>query len=404
MTETAILDRPLGRSLFATLAPQAPDALLGLIRLFQADHRMGKIDLGVGVFRDEAGATPVMGAVKQAEARLLAEQSSKTYLGPEGDSEFVERLAQFVMGDDAARSGRLTGVQTPGGTGALRLGAALIARARPGVTIWTGSPTWPNHAPIFHEAGLAVWPHRFFDRETSAVDFAGMISDLGQAKAGDVVLLHGCCQNPTGAQLSSDQWMQIAQLCTERGITPFIDLAYHGLGDGLDRDAVSTRLMLATLPDALVAYSCDKNFGLYRDRVGALWVQSDNADIAQAAQGNLLSITRSLWSMPPDHGAAVVRIILATQDLRANWLTELEAMRLRLNSLRTALAAAHPALTAIDTQRGMFALLPITAEAVIALRQDHGIYMASNGRINIAGLRIDTIPAFVAALAPYLPN
>lgn len=241
--------------------------------------------------------------------------------------------------------------------------------------------------------------HRFYDVASAAIDFDGMIEDLREAKAGDVLLLHGCCHNPTGADLNSAQWQEIGLLCERRALVPFIDLAYQGLGDGLEADAAGMRGLLDMLPEALVAYSCDKNFGLYRERVGALWVQSGAAELVRS---NMLALARSLWSMPPDHGAAVTRLVLEDDALRADWVSELDAMRARINELRSALAASHPRLAAIGDQRGMFALLPLTPEAVDALRRDHGIYMAGNGRINIAGLTLETVPAFVAALGSYL--
>ena len=241
--------------------------------------------------------------------------------------------------------------------------------------------------------------HRFYDVASAVIDFDGMIEDLREAKAGDVLLLHGCCHNPTGADLNSAQWQEIGLLCARRSLVPFIDLAYQGLGDGLEADAAGMRGLLDMLPEALVAYSCDKNFGLYRERVGALWAQSGAAELVRS---NMLALARSLWSMPPDHGAAVTRLVLEDDALRADWVSELDAMRARINELRSALAASHPRLAAIGDQRGMFALLPLTPEAVDALRRDHGIYMAGNGRINIAGLTLETVPAFVAALASYL--
>ncbi|SEJ15320.1 aromatic-amino-acid transaminase [Sphingobium sp. AP50] len=389
-------------ALFDALRPQAPDALLGLITAFRADPRPDKIDLGVGVFRDDHGATPVMRAVKAAEARLVADQQSKAYLGAEGDARYTELLAELLLGADAADEEHLAGVQTPGGTGALRLGAELIARARPDARVWIGTPTWPNHMPIFRAAGLAIQPHAFYHRDTGGIDFDAMMADLSDAMPGDIVLLHGCCHNPTGAGFGADQWRDIAALCERRGLIPFIDLAYQGLGDGLDDDAAATRTMLARLPEALIAYSCDKNFGLYRDRVGALWVQSRSGAGAAIAKGNMLAIARGLWSMPPDHGAAVVRVILDNPDLRADWMAELDAMRIRLNGLRMALSACHPRLAPIANQRGMFALLPLSSDQVIAAREQHGIYMAPDGRINIAGLTIDTITAFARGIVPYL--
>lgn len=386
---------------FDLLAPQPADALLGLITLYRADGRPNKIDLGVGVFRDDDGQTPIMQAVKAAEATLFEVQTTKSYLGAEGDALYTELLAEIIFGDQAS-SERMSGVQTPGGTGALRLGAELLARANPNAAVWLGSPTWPNHAPIFAEAGLKTRNHRFYDDASASIDFAAMLDDLRDARAGDAILIHGCCHNPTGASFSADQWTTIADLCEARGLVPFIDLAYQGLGDGLAEDATATRMIFAQLPTAIIAYSCDKNFGLYRERVGALWVQSANSAIADRVRMNMLSLARSLWSMPPDHGAAVVRTILENAALCADWKNELGAMRERLNGLRRLVAEAHPRLSAIGSQRGMFAMLPISPAVVASLREDHGIYMAGNGRINIAGLRAETVPVFTHALMPHL--
>jgi aromatic-amino-acid transaminase len=383
------------------LPSQPADALLALIGMHHRDPRPDKIDLGVGVYRDATGRTPVMRAVKAAETRLLREQDTKAYLGPEGDIGFVQRLARVVFGVELAETPRLTGVQTPGGTGALRLGAELVARATPGARVWIGTPSWPNHAPIFSEAGLEVVSHPYFDAGRSDLDFAAMMAAIGGMARGDVLLIHGCCHNPTGADLSGEQWCQLTDWVADNGVLPFVDLAYQGLGDGLDRDAAGLRMMLQAVPEALVAYSCDKNFGLYRDRVGALWVQAAGGDDARRIGQTMLVLARSLWSMPPDHGAAVVRLILEDEALAAAWREELDAMRLRINTLR-ALLAAHPRLAPIGRQRGMFAMLPIAPEAVLELRAHDGIYMAGSGRINVAGLREDTIPRLVAALRPYL--
>lgn len=390
-------------TLLDALDRQPPDALLALIGLHRDDSRSDKIDVGVGVYRDASGATPVLRAVKAAERRLVAEQPTKAYLGPEGDARFVALLEPIVFGPSLSGSPRLTGVQTPGGTGALRLGAELLARAAPEARVWMGSPTWPNHAPIFAAAGLRVEDHRYFDAAASDLDFDGMIRALGHAEAGDIVLLHGCCHNPTGTGLSLDQWRVLSDLLVGRGLVPFVDLAYQGLGDGLDEDAAGLRLLLATVGEALVAYSCDKNFGLYRERVGALWVMGAATASLPAIRDNLLVLARSLWSMPPDHGAAIVRVILDDPALAADWRRELDAMRHRINALRRSLAAGHPRLEPIGRQRGMFAMLPIGHQAVETLREHSGIYMAGAGRINVAGLRDETIAAFVAAVTPFLP-
>ncbi len=388
---------------FGRLDAVPADALLGLIGLYRSDDRPDKIDLGVGVFRNDDGATPVMRAVKSAEAHLLRDQSTKSYLGADGDIRFAELLAEVALGADIARSPRLCGVQTPGGTGALRLGAELLKRAAPDATVWIGEPTWPNHGPIVLAAGLKVAGHRFYDVAAATIDFAAMMEDLETAMPGDILLLHGCCHNPTGATLAPGQWATVADFCERKGVIPFIDLAYQGLGDGLDEDAAATRAMLAALPAALLAYSCDKNFGLYRDRVGALWVQSPRAETAPIVRGNMLALARSLWSMPPDHGAALVRIILDSRDLRTDWETELTAMRLRINGLRETVAARQPSLAFIGRQRGMFAMLPITPDDVAEMRARHGIYMAPNGRINIAGFTHENIPHFLASLGQVAP-
>lgn len=390
------------QSIFDGLATEAPDGLLALIGLHAADPRPEKIDVGVGVYRDAAGRTPVFGAVKEAERRLVAEQPSKSYLGPEGDVRFVELLADVAMGPVLASSPTLVGLQTPGGTGALRLGAELLARAAPGRAIWIGVPTWANHIPLFTGAGLPVRQHRYFDLATSDVNFDAMLEDLSAASAGDILLLHGCCHNPTGLSFSLDQWSALADLAVARGLLPFVDLAYQGLGAGLDADIAGMRLFLERVPEAVIAYSCDKNFGLYRERVGALWVQTPNAAIAAAVRSNLYALARINWSMPPDHGAAVVRTILDDADLRSDWQAELSTMCGRIRDLRRLLAASHPRLDPIGRQQGLFAMLPLSSEAVIELRERHAIYMAGNGRINIAGLGEETVARFAAALAPYL--
>jgi len=388
---------------FAALSAQAPDQLLRLIALHRDDPRPDKLDLGVGVYRDAAGRTPVMRAVKEAERRLVAEQPSKAYLGAEGDIGFTAHIARLVFGDAPPSSDRLFGVQTPGGTGALRLGAELIARANPDTTVWLGTPTWPNHGPIFIEAGLRVREHPFYARDTATIAFEVMVATLErEARAGDVLLLHGCCHNPTGAGFSAEQWAALTALAARRGLMPFVDLAYQGLGDGLEADAAPARRLLLELPEALLAYSCDKNFGLYRDRVGALFVTGASAEATALVRSNLLALGRSLWSMPPDHGAAIVRLILDDPALAADWQAELAGMRDRLNGLRLALARACPPIAALAEQRGMFALLPLDRAAILALRNARAIYMAENGRINIAGLGEGDVPGFAEAIRPMI--
>lgn len=384
---------------FAALTPQAADPLLSLIRAFAEDPRPGKLDLGVGVYRDAAGRTPVLAAVKAAEARLLAEQPTKAYLGPEGDFGFLDRLRPLIFGAGAA-SEDLIEVQTPGGTGALRLAADLLARGRPGGRIWVGTPSWPIHSNIFSAAGLAVEPFRHHDPASGQVDAEGLIGVLHAASPGDVVLLHGCCHNPTGADLSPGLWAEVAAIVIRRGLIPLIDFAYHGLGDGLDEDAAGLRTVFARAETAILAYSCDKNFALYRERTGALFVRAGGR--REAVRTNLLALARCAWSMPPDHGAAVVRVILEDAALAGAWRAELAAMRKRLNALRGQLADADPRLEPLRRQRGLFAMIPVTPAQVESLRRDHAIYMAASGRINLAGLTAQTAPAFTQALGSVL--
>lgn len=384
--------------MFHTLQPQPPDALLSLIGLFRDDPRGGKIDLGIGTYRDEAGATPIMAAIKSAERILIEAQRTKAYLGPEGDEHFVDLLAPIVFGAPNSQAERLVGVQTPGGGGALRLGAELIATARPGAKIWLGLPTWPNHRPVFAAARLNIAEYRYFDPSTQSLRFDEMIAVLSKATAGDVVLLHGCCHNPTGADLDEAQWDQVALLLANRGLVPFIDLAYQGLGRGLDADADGMRRVLGCVDEAVVAYSCDKNFGLYRERTGALFVLARNSAATAVVRENLLALARVNWSMPPDHGAAAVRAVLESEHLSRIWHIELTGMCQRIDAVRQALAAADPQLTFLSRQRGMFSQLPISSTAVAALRGDYSIYMADSGRINLAGLRIADAMFFADAL------
>ncbi len=384
--------------MFRNLRPQPYDALLALIGLFRDDARESKIDLGVGTYRDERGVTPVMEVIKAAERHLIETQQTKAYLGPEGDRRFLELLAPIPFGAADARDGRMVGVQTPGGSGALRLGAELIAAARPGAKVWLGTPTWPNHAPVLRAAGLTVVEYRYFDPVAQSACFDDVIAALSRAEPGDVVLLHGCCHNPTGAELDAAQWRRLAAVLAERELLPFIDLAYQGLGEGLDADAEATRIVLAGVGEALVAYSCDKNFGLYRDRTGALFALARDADAADVVHGNLVALARVNWSMPPDHGAAAVRAVLESAELSAAWRAELDGMRRRVAGVRDALAAAEPRLAFLARQRGMFSQLRIAPEAIVALRRDHGIYMAGSGRINLAGLRTADAGVLVRAL------
>ena len=384
------------------LDQQPPDALLALIKLHDADPRHDKIDLGVGVYRTGQGETPVFGAIKAAEQKLVDEQDSKAYLGPEGDMGFVHALMPYVFGgEDPTSGGRIEGMQTPGGTGAVRLALALARKA--GVTrVLMGVPSWPNHAQIISDLDLELvsFAHATADGEA---DLDALKTALANAGEGDAVLLHGCCHNPTGIDYSNAQWDEIVALLGQSPVLPIVDLAYQGLGSGLEEDAYGAREVIAAVPEALVAYSCDKNFGLYRDRVGALYVYAKDAGQLARALSNGHTLARSAWSMPPDHGAAAVRLVLADPALTAQWLDELDQMRARIRQVRAALGEAGSAgsldLTPYSRQHGMFAMLPLGKEQIQALREDHGIYMAGSGRINVAGLTVGNLPKFVAALA-----
>lgn len=393
---------PTQTRLFDALADQPLDAMLTLLQQLRNDPRDGKIDLGIGVYGDEVGRTPVMQAVRQAELIVAEAQTTKAYVAAEGDARFASLLAPIVLGASRAADERYCGMQTPGGTGALRLAAELIARANPDARVWVGAPTWVNHHALMRSAGLQVLEHPFFDQATQTVLFDEMISALGTARPGDVLLLHACCHNPTGAGFTSNQWRVIADLCARKGLLPLIDIAYQGLGHGLEEDAADMRALLDVVPEALVTASCSKNFGLYRERLGVLWIKGSNAQAALRARANCVKAGRSMWSMPPDHGASVVRTILESADLTANWQAELATMRTRINAVRTDLAKAVPQLVSVAQQTGMFVLLPLSREAVADLRVKHGVYMMENGRANVAGLQAENLPRFAAALAPYL--
>ncbi|PKP72601.1 MAG: aromatic amino acid aminotransferase [Alphaproteobacteria bacterium HGW-Alphaproteobacteria-6] len=388
--------------LFTGLTDQAADGLLALMLAYRADDRPGKLDLGIGVYRDDSGTTPVMAAVKAAERILVDTQPTKVYLGVDGDTGYVQRLAAIPLGAERVRDERLIGMQTPGGTGALRLAAELVAANTAPRRVWIGTPTWPNHVPIFRAAGVAIAEHPFYDPLSQSLDLDGMIAALETASAGEALLLHGCCHNPAGIDFTPDQWERIADVAARRRLIPIVDLAYQGLGRGLEADAYGTRLLFDRCETMLLAYSCDKNFGLYRERTGALWAKAPDAASASRLHVAMRNPARAAWSMPPDHGAAVVRIILESEELTRQWRDELEHMRRRVLGLRERLAGLHPALAGLRSQTGMFAMLPVAHDTVMALRRDHGIYIADDGRLNVAGLTDAAMPRLGAALAPWL--
>jgi aromatic-amino-acid transaminase len=368
----------------------------------QADPRADKIDLGVGTYRDERGAIPIMAAVKTAEQTILNTQTSKGYVGPAGDIEFALRLQDATFpGLEAAAAGRLARIQTPGGTGALRLALQLIAQANPGAHVWIGTPTWPAHLPLIEAVGLKAQTYSHLDAD-GAANIKALNAALAQAQPGDVILLHGCCHNPTGADLSLDAWRKAAMVAANRGLTPLIDLAYPGLGDGVEEDVAGVRALLDVCETALVALSCSKSFGLYRDRAGMLMMLSGSAatavNLGQTAAGQ----ARLLWSNPPDHGAAVVKAVLSSPELTHQWRAELDAMRVRVNAVRARLSdipLQRLDLSRLSQQRGIFALLPLSSDQVLALRERHAVYVDASGRINVAGLNDSNFARFAAGLA-----
>ena len=384
------------------LTAQPQDKILQLIALYRDDPRQDKIDLGVGVYKDASGLTPVMRAVKAAEQRLWQVETTKTYTTLAGDPAFATAMTTMILGE--GHSDRAAAVATPGGTGAIRQALELIKLAAPLATVWLSNPTWPNHPSIIKYLGMKSAEYRYFDAKTCGIDFAGLLDDLSQVQPGDVVLLHGCCHNPTGANLDASQWAQVVTLLQQRGAMPFVDLAYQGFGDGLEEDAAATRLIAKNFPEVLIAASCSKNFGIYRERTGLLIALTDPARKA-VTQGNLNFLNRQNYSFPPDHGARLVTMILNDPTLRADWQAELEDIRRNMLTLRQSLADHLRRATNSDRydfvahHRGMFSRLGLTEAQVLHLRDQHGIYMVNDSRINIAGLNAQTVPILAAAIA-----
>jgi aspartate aminotransferase len=393
--------------MFEQLQSAPADQILALIGLYRADPRPDKVDLGVGVYKDRNGKTPVMRAIREAEKRLLQNQDTKTYVGIAGDVGFNTAMAKLAFGS-AADLTRIRAIQAPGGSGALRLIAELLNRAKPQATIWVSKPTWPNHVPVMQSAGLQVREYPYFDADSGTVRFEAMLTALKGAKSGDVVLLHGCCHNPTGANLDDAQWAGLADVLVECSLVPFVDIAYQGFGEGLETDATGLRILAAKVPEMVVASSCSKNFAVYRDRVGAAMVLVKDSSQADVAMSQMQSVARTLYSMPPDHGAAVVRMVLEDQALRADWEAELEEMRLRMLRLRVEFAEAlrrqsnSDRFDFIASHRGMFSLLGITKAQVERLRAEHGVYIVGDSRINVAGLPEDGIDKLAKAVVAVL--
>ncbi|NDI04048.1 MAG: aspartate/tyrosine/aromatic aminotransferase [Rhodobacteraceae bacterium] len=389
--------------MFQSLKEQPADKILALMQKYKEDPRESKIDLGVGVYKNAEGLTPVMRAVKTAEQQLWERETTKSYVGLVGDPQFSDVMVDLVLSDSVAR-GNVAAAATPGGTGAVRQAFELLKMANPDVRVFVSDPTWPNHLSILKYLDLPVVPYRYFDSETRGVDFAGMMEDLADARSGDVILLHGCCHNPTGANLNMSQWQEVVDFLNTSGATPMIDIAYQGFGDGLQEDAAGTRLIASSVPETVIAASCSKNFGIYRERTGLLMVVSQDATAKGLNQSTLAFLNRQNFSFPPDHGARLVTMVLSDPALRADWAAELEEVRLGMLDLRTQLASALQRLSGSDRfgflaqHRGMFSRLGASAEHVEKLRADHAVYMVGDSRMNIAGLNSATVPILAQAI------
>ncbi|GAL32388.1 aspartate aminotransferase [Vibrio maritimus] len=390
--------------MFSQLPEPALDPILSLSVAYRNDPRTDKVDLGIGVYRNSDGQTPIMKAIAEAQRIVTSEQQTKAYVGLAGCEEFNQSIAKVVFGETPIYD-RMSVIQTPGASGGLRMLGDLMNVAAPGTTVWLSNPSYVNHKPVMEAAGLQVKFYRYFDVTTKQVDRDAMLTDLSQAGQGDVVLLHGCCHNPTGADIALDDWKAITELSVKNGFVPFVDVAYQGFGDGLEHDALGLRHMAENVEEMLLTTSCSKNFGLYRERTGAAIVIGKNAAEANNAKGKLLTLARSTYTMPPDHGAALVKTILKDDHLTTMWTTELSEMQQRLVSLRDGLCKALKqtgSTTDFDfimSHKGMFTVLGFTAEQMQRLRTDYAIYGVDDGRINIAGLSESQLPYVADALA-----
>ena len=385
------------------------DTILGLAAACRADPNPDKIDLTVGIYMDEAGVCPVFDAVRQAQQALVAEELTKAYMPPAGDEGFNRGMRQLVLGEDspALGDGRVGSIQTPGGCGALRIGAEIINAAAPGARVWVSDPSWPVHFPLLGSVGLKFETYRYYDPASHGVDFEAMVADLGRAVAGEVVLLHGCCHNPCGADLSPEEWATIADMAEQQGFIPLIDIAYQGLGDDLDRDAAGLRLLVARLPEVIVAASCSKNMGLYRERTGAVMFVCRDPENARALVSQALVAARRIYSMPPAHGALLAGRILGDGELLRSWQAELAAMCQRINGLRGSLRQKMEASSGrefgfIEREKGMFSFLGLSTEQAVRLRREHSVYMLDSSRINVAGVNARNIDYLAEAVARVL--
>ncbi len=393
--------------MFESLEAAPADAILGLIVEHQNDPRDNKIDLGVGVFKTADGETPVLNSVKKAEERLLATQTSKAYIGSAGPADFNEAMLKLTYGDDVDADGFVS-LQTPGGSGSLRVAAGLILEAQKSKTVWVTEPTWANHIPLLGKAGLELKPFPYYDTTSCSLNEEAMLEALAEIPKGDLILLHACCHNPSGVDPTQEQWQKIADIIVERELVPLIDMAYQGFGDGLDEDAFIIRHLKDRVPEMIVCNSCSKNFGLYRDRVGAMSVKLSDPAQRAAVQSRANSTVRTLYSMPPDHGAAVVSIILHSDELTAEWRDEVEAMRALITGMRMLLhdklleTAPDHDFSHLKRAKGMFCFLGITADQVERVKKEHGVYMVNSSRINVAGITESNVDHLARSIAAVL--
>ena len=398
--------------MFQSLQPLPSDPILGLSAAYRADENPKKVDLGVGVYKDANGKTPVMRAVKHAEEFLVNFQETKAYVGPTGAAGYNDIIATMVLGESLKQSlgGRRVTVQTPGGCGGLRLAAEFIVKANSDSTVWVSDPTWANHVPLLGSAGLKIEQYPYYDYDTHSVRFDEMLSCLQQVPAGDLVLLHGCCHNPSGADLTRAQWQAIKEVALSQGFTVFIDLAYQGLGDGLEQDVYGVRLLAEALPELIVVSSCSKNFGLYRERTGALTLICENDAATSAATTLLAAAARANYSMPPDHGAAIVQTVMQNPELQADWDAELKEVRDRINGLRSLLVSSLRAggleqdFSFIEREKGMFSFLGVNKDQIQTLINDYSIYLVGSSRINVASINDNNLHYLVDSVAAVLKS
>lgn len=396
--------------IFSQITAAPADPILGLTEAFKADPRTDKVNLGVGIYKDEAGQTPVLKSVKLAEAKLLEEEKTKSYLGIEGVALYNQAVQQLLFGKDNAiiADGRAVTAQAPGGTGSLRVAAEFVLSNTDSKTIWISNPTWANHKNIFETAGLEIKEYSYYRAETHDLDFDAMMTDLQQASEGDLVLLHGCCHNPTGIDLNINQWQQVAKLCAEKGLVPLFDFAYQGFGSGIEEDAQGLRAVAAVVPELLVANSFSKDFGLYNERIGAVTLVAKDSESAVRAFSQVKRTIRANYSNPPAHGAMIVSTILNDGELNALWQQELTEMRQRIASMRTLFVESLKAegvdrdFSFISRQNGMFSFSGLNKEQVARLKDEFGVYIVGSGRISVAGMTKTNMPVICKAIAKVL--